>query len=164
MLLARQFAFLFHGVEGPQAGKALHLMKPDELVRRLKCRERIVTLDVRTPAEAAIYGMTLPETLAIPINRLFMPNNLRRVPRNARVVVACKSGTRATAAGTAMRAVGFNLDPVFEPRRARRTRRGSAGYASSRLHPPGAREICEAYLQVPVLLRVLLRELRVLRG
>jgi hypothetical protein len=58
----------------------------------------------------------------------------------------------------------FTLDPVFEPRRARRTRRGSAGYASSRLHPPGAREICEAYLQVPVLLRVLLRELRVLRG
>jgi rhodanese-related sulfurtransferase len=108
ILMARQFAFLFQGVDGPQAGKALHLMKPAELVTRLKRGERIIALDVRTPAEAAVYGMTLPETLAIPINRLFMPENLRRVPRDRLVLVVCKSGTRATAAGTALRAVGFS--------------------------------------------------------
>jgi rhodanese-related sulfurtransferase len=39
---------------------------------------------------------------------LFAPASLARIPVDAPVVVICKSGTRATAAGTALRHIGFD--------------------------------------------------------
>ena len=45
--------------------------------------------------------------MAIPINELFTPANLDLIPTDKTVVVVCKSGTRATAAGTALRHIGF---------------------------------------------------------
>lgn len=106
--LAQGFAKMFEPVQGVTAGKALHLIKPDQLVKRLKKGEAIVALDIRTPAEFGIFGMTLPETLAIPINELFTPENLARIPTDKLVLVVCKAGTRATAAGTALRFIGFD--------------------------------------------------------
>ena len=67
----------------------------------------LVALDVRTPAETGVYGVTLPGALMIPINELFTPANLARIPADKTVVVLCLSGTRATAAGTALRHIGF---------------------------------------------------------
>jgi rhodanese-related sulfurtransferase len=51
--------------------------------------------------------MTTPDALSIPINVLFKPENLDRVPTDRKVDVGCASGTRATAAGIALRQVGF---------------------------------------------------------
>jgi rhodanese-related sulfurtransferase len=109
--LAEGFATLFEPVQGQKAGKALHLMKADQYLARVKAGEAMLTVDVRTPAEAAVLGMTLPDALAIPINRLFLPEGLAQIPTDRPVVVVCKSGTRATAAGTALRMIGF--DNVF---------------------------------------------------
>jgi rhodanese-related sulfurtransferase len=109
--LAASYARLFQPVAGAQAGKALHLMQPDAFVTKVQKGERLVVIDVRTPAETSIFTSALPESLAIPINELFAPDNLARVPTDAPVVVICKSGTRATAAGTALRHLGF--DNVF---------------------------------------------------
>jgi len=109
--LAGSYAQLFEPVVGAKAGKALHLMKPEVLVIKIKAGERIVTLDVRTPAEMSFFMSALPESLAIPINELFTPDNLARVPTDTPVVVLCKSGTRATVAGIALRHIGF--DNVF---------------------------------------------------
>lgn len=105
--MAGRFAQLFEPVQGARAGKALHLIAPEELVRLVKQGERVVALDVRTPAELGICGMTTPDALSIPINVLFKPENLDRVPTDRKVVVVCGSGTRATAAGIALRQVGF---------------------------------------------------------
>lgn len=60
------------------------------------------------PKEAGIYGMTLPGSLAIPTNEVFLPQNLARIPQDKTVLVICKSGTRAAAVATALRHIGFN--------------------------------------------------------
>jgi rhodanese-related sulfurtransferase len=105
---AQRFATMFEPVQGMKAGKALHLIKPEQLVQRIKQGEQLVPLDVRTPMEPGIYGMTMPDTLAIPINTLFRPENLERIPTDMPVLVVCASGTRATAAATALRFIGFD--------------------------------------------------------
>jgi rhodanese-related sulfurtransferase len=108
MTMAESYAKLFAPVKGEGAGKALHLMGPDAFVNKIKKNEPLVVLDVRTPAETAVYTATLPGALAIPINGLFTKANLARIPTDKTVVVMCLSGTRATAAGTALRHIGFD--------------------------------------------------------
>ena len=106
--MAESYAKLFAPVKGAGAGKAMHLMKPDAFVNKVKSKEPLVVLDVRTPAETGIYSATLPGTLVIPVNELFTEANLARIPTDKTVVVLCMSGTRATAAGTALRHIGFD--------------------------------------------------------
>jgi rhodanese-related sulfurtransferase len=105
--LAQSYAELFSPVQGAKAGSALHLMKPDVFLEKIKAGEPITTLDIRTPAEASVFTSVVPGNLAIPINELFTPENLARIPTDRTIVVLCKSGTRAVAAGTALRHIGF---------------------------------------------------------
>jgi rhodanese-related sulfurtransferase len=106
--MAQSYAKLFAPVKGAGAGKALHLMKPDAFINKAKEKEPLIVLDIRTPAETSIYSATLPGTLVIPVNELFTEANLARIPTDKPVVVLCKSGTRAAAAGTALRHIGFD--------------------------------------------------------
>ena len=106
--LAASYQKLFQPVAGAKAGKALHLVKPEVFVEDLKKGKSYVAIDVRTPAEFYIYSMTLPGSLYIPINELFKAETLARLPKDKTIVIVCKSGTRATAAGTALRHIGFN--------------------------------------------------------
>ncbi|TNG03552.1 MAG: rhodanese-like domain-containing protein [Gammaproteobacteria bacterium] len=106
--MAQSYAKLFAPVKGAKAGKAMHLMKPDAFVNKVKAKKPLVVLDIRTPAETGIYSATLPGTLIIPVNELFTEANLARIPSDKTVVVLCKSGTRAAAAGTALRHIGFD--------------------------------------------------------
>ena len=105
--MAESYAKFFAPVKGPAVGKALHLMKPDAFLNKVKARDPLVVLDVRTPAEVGVFSATLPGSLRIPINELFTKANLDSIPVDRTVVVLCKSGTRATAAGTALRHIGF---------------------------------------------------------
>ena len=105
--MAESYAKLFAPVKGAGAGKALHLMKPDAFLNKVKANEPLVTLDARTPAEIGVFTSILPGSLTIPVNVLFTEANLARIPTDKTVVVLCKSGARATAAGTALRHIGF---------------------------------------------------------
>lgn len=105
--LADSYAKLFAPVKGKAAGKALHLMKPDVFLKKVIAREPLVVLDVRTPAEYAVYTSSLPGAMWVPINELFNKDNLSQIPKDKAVVVLCKSGTRATAAGIGLRHIGF---------------------------------------------------------
>jgi rhodanese-related sulfurtransferase len=105
--MAKSYANIFAPVKGAGAGKALHLMKPDAFLNKVKAKESVVVLDVRTPAEVVVVTSILTDSLPIPINELFSEANLARLPTDKTVVVLCKSGTRATAAGTALRHIGF---------------------------------------------------------
>jgi rhodanese-related sulfurtransferase len=105
--MAQSYAKLFAPVKGAKAGKALHMIKPEPFLEKVKAKEPLVALDIRTPAESGVYSATLPGTLVIPINELFTESNLALIPTDKTVVVVCKSGTRATAAGTALRHIGF---------------------------------------------------------
>lgn len=106
-VMAESYARLFAPVQGVEAGKALQLMSPEDFVAKVKAGTPLTVLDIRTPAETAIYGMTLPDTLVIPVNELFNEANLDRIPTDRTVVVICVSGTRAASAGIALRHVGF---------------------------------------------------------
>jgi rhodanese-related sulfurtransferase len=106
--MAKSYADLFAPIKGAGAGKTLHLMKPDAFLGKVKAKEPLVVVDIRTPAETGIYSATLPGTLVIPVNELFTEANLARIPTDKTVVVLRKSGTRAAAAGTALRHIGFN--------------------------------------------------------
>jgi len=105
--LAQSYAKLFEPVAGAKAGKSLHLMKPDKLVKHVQAGKPLVTLDVRTPNEFGVFSMTLPGSLSISVNQVFLPENLERIPQDRTVVIICKSGTRATAVGTGLRHIGF---------------------------------------------------------
>lgn len=106
--LAASYQDLFEPIVGAKAGKALHLIKPQAFVDDLKKGKRFVALDVRTPAESVVFTITLPGSLKIPVNELFKEENLARLPKDKQIVVICKSGIRASVAGTALRHIGFN--------------------------------------------------------
>lgn len=106
--LAASYAELFEPAVAAKTGKALHLIKPDQLVKDLQAGKEIVALDVRTPNESDLLRITLPGSMQMPINEVFLAENLDRMPHDKTVVVVCKSGTRATAVGTGLRHVGFD--------------------------------------------------------
>jgi len=106
-IMAESYAKLFAPVKGAGAGKALHLIPPDALLNKVKAKEPLVVLDIRTPAETGVYSVTLPGSLVIPVNELFTEARLALIPTDKTVVVLCMSGVRATAAGTALRHIGF---------------------------------------------------------
>ena len=106
--LAASYEKLFQPVAGTKAGKALHLVKPEVFLEDLKKGKRYVAIDVRTPAEFSIYSMTLQDALRIPMNELFKAETLARLPKDKPIIVVCKSGARAIAAGTALRHIDFN--------------------------------------------------------
>jgi len=105
--LAAGYAELFKPVTGAKAGKALHLIPPDIFIEKLKNDEHFIALDIRTQAEFDVFSMSLPDTLKIPVDVLFKSENLDRLPTDQPIIVVCKSGTRAAAAGTALRHLGF---------------------------------------------------------
>ena len=107
-VMAESYADLFAPVKGAGAGKALHLIPPDVFLNKVKAKEPLVVLDIRTPAETGVYSVTLPGSLVIPVNELFRGANLAQIPTDKTVVVICLSGTRASAAGTALRHIGFD--------------------------------------------------------
>ena len=106
--LAASYAQLFEPVNGARTGKELHMMKVEAFVEGVKGGKAFIALDVRTPAEAGMFTMALPNSLAIPVDQLFHPANLDRLPTDTPVVVVCKSGTRAAVVGTALRHIGFD--------------------------------------------------------
>ena len=106
-VLAQSYAKLFEPVAGMKTGKAFHMMKPEVFLGKVKSGTPIITLDIRTPAEMSVFGSTLPGSLTIPINELFLPDKLAQIPTDKDVVVVCASCARAMAAGTALRHIGF---------------------------------------------------------
>jgi len=106
--LAASYAKLFAPAKGAKAGKALHLIPPAKFIEIVHSGKPMATLDVRTPGETKVFGMTLPGSLRISADELFQPANLQLIPRDRMVVVLCQAGVRATAMGTALRHVGFD--------------------------------------------------------
>ena len=105
--LAEGYAKLFAPVKGAEASKALNVIPADAFVNGVKAGEPMVALDVRTPVEMSIFTAALPGSLSIPLDELFTPTNLNRLPGDQKIVVLCATGARAMVAGTALRHIGF---------------------------------------------------------
>ena len=112
--LAENYQQMFAPVQGPKAGKEMHLIKPDQFVNGVKAGTQYVTVDIRTPAETMFFTGNLPGHLVIPLNQLFQHDQLSKLPTDKPIVVMCKSGTRATAAVTALRRLGFTESYVLK--------------------------------------------------
>jgi rhodanese-related sulfurtransferase len=111
---AEGYAQMFASVEGPKAGKHLHLIKPEQFVKEVRAGKRYVTVDIRTPGETRFFTGNMPGHLVIPLNELFKHEQLAKLPNDKPIVIICKSGTRATAAATALRDVGFEETYVLK--------------------------------------------------
>ncbi len=106
--LARSYEQFFSGVTGPGAGSALQFLSPEAFIGDLKRGTPVVAIDIRTPAEADLFTLSLPGSLRIPANQIFTPEKLALIPTDKPVVIVCKSGARAAAIGTSLRHVGFD--------------------------------------------------------
>jgi len=105
--MADGFAQMFAPVQGAKAGKELHMMAPEQFVKEVRGGKEFVTVDIRTPGETQFLTGNLPGHLVIPLNELFKHEQLAKLPTDKPIVVLCHSGTRATAAATALRQIGF---------------------------------------------------------
>jgi rhodanese-related sulfurtransferase len=108
------YAQMFSSVQGPKAGKHLHLIKPEQFVNEVRAGKEFVTVDIRTPGETRFFTGNLPGNLVIPLSELFKQEQLAKLPEDKPIVVMCKSGTRATAAATALRRIGFSETYVLK--------------------------------------------------
>jgi rhodanese-related sulfurtransferase len=112
--LAKGYEQLFAPAAGKAAPKALHLMKTEDFVQAIKNTEDMVVLDVRTPKECEMIQLAVPNTLAIPMDQVFKPENLDRLPTDRKIVVVCKAGHRAMAVATGLRHIGFENTYVLK--------------------------------------------------
>ncbi len=80
----------------------------------IKKKEDFVVLDIRTPQEMDIVGITLKNTLKIPMNELFKEENLNKLPKDKKVIVICHTGTRSIAVTTALWAIGLTNALTFK--------------------------------------------------
>lgn len=110
--LARTYEQFFSSFEEQQLPKALQMMPAEKVVEAIKKGENIVLMDVRTEQEQSIIGLTYENTLHLPMNEVFKPENLAKLPADRKIVVTCKSGVRCTVIAIGLRNIGFSN--VFE--------------------------------------------------
>ncbi len=83
-------------------------VSPEDVLKTLAAgKEKVTLLDVRTPAEAKVVALSHPSALHIPLDKLFKPENLSRLPKDGRIFVVCHSGNRAAGATALLSAAGF---------------------------------------------------------
>ena len=105
--LAAPYDAFFGKIAEQDAAKMLQLIPVEKVVEAINAGEDLILLDVRTRKEMSIIGLTYPGSLAIPMNEIFKPENLARIPTDKQVVVTCHSGVRCMAVALALRNVGF---------------------------------------------------------
>jgi rhodanese-related sulfurtransferase len=104
---AARLADFYRPFSGPACARSLQNLMPEAFVRALGAGEPMLVIDVRTPGETVVYGPRGPQTLTAPLDVLFTPAILDRLPTDRKLVLLCKSGHRATAAAMGLRQIGF---------------------------------------------------------
>ena len=104
--MAESYASFFKPFSEKATAKSLQMMKTPDFVKAVQAGQLFV-LDIRTSGETGIYGITIPGSVAIPMDQLFQSKNLDRLPTDKKIVVICKAGHRAIAVSTALRHIGF---------------------------------------------------------
>lgn len=112
--LALRFDAMFSQLTPEMIAKRPCEINAKQLFEMIKKKEDFVILDIRTPQEMAVVGITLKNTLQIPMHVLFQEENLKKLPQDKKIVVVCHTGTRAAAAVIALRAIGFKNAWMFK--------------------------------------------------
>ncbi len=105
--LAKSYEQYFSSFSGKGTAKALQMMPTKVFLGALKKGDKLFIMDIRTPGETGVYGLNLARSAVIPMNEVFKPANLVKIPTSGKVVVVCKAGHRAMAIATGLRHIGF---------------------------------------------------------
>lgn len=105
--LAKTYEEFFAAFEEQKVQEALHLLPPEKVIEAIKEQQDVLLLDVRTKQEQSIVGLTYKESLSLPMNEVFRPGNLARIPTDRKVIVTCQSGVRCTVIALSLREIGF---------------------------------------------------------
>ena len=105
--LAQRFDQFYRPFDGKTCAKALQMIPPAKFIEAVKSGTPLFVLDVRTPGETGIYGVTLPDSHAVPMGKVFTTAVLEKIPTGQKVIIVCKSGARATAIAMGLRQIGF---------------------------------------------------------
>ena len=106
-MMAESYDQYFEPFSGKATSKSLHMIKTADFVKDVRAGKLFV-IDVRTPGETGIFGITVPESVALPMDQVFKAENLAKLPTNGKIVIVCKAGHRSMAISTALRHIGFN--------------------------------------------------------
>jgi rhodanese-related sulfurtransferase len=106
--LVKTYEQFFASFEEKQVAKALPLLLPEMVVEAIKIGKNIVPLDVRPKQELSVVGLTFRDSLSLPMNQVFKPENFAKIPTDKKVIVTCKSGVRCTVIALAVRNIGFD--------------------------------------------------------
>ena len=105
--LAKSYEQYFSPFSGKSTPKALQMIPTKDFVESVKKGDELFIMDIRTPGETGVYGLKLSNSIAIPMNEVFKPENLVNIPATGKVVIVCKAGHRAMAVATGLRHIGF---------------------------------------------------------
>jgi rhodanese-related sulfurtransferase len=105
--LALKFDSMFSQLTPEMIAKRPCEVNAKQLFEMIKAKEDFIILDIRTPQEMEIVGITYKNNIKIPMHELFKEENLKKLSTDKKIVVVCHTGTRAAAATMALRAVGF---------------------------------------------------------
>ncbi len=105
--LAKVYKDFFSTFDEKMMLRKLHRIPVEELVEMMR-KEQVVLLDVRTQVEKELMSLTYKHTLSIPINEVFEPENLAKIPTDKMVVTTCHKGLRCTIIALGLRNIGFD--------------------------------------------------------
>ncbi len=105
--LAKSYEQYFSPFSGKATPKALQMIPTKAFVESLKKGDELFVVDIRTPGETDIYGINLTSSIVLPMNEVFKPENLAKIPKTGKVVIVCKAGHRSMAVATGLRHIGF---------------------------------------------------------
>lgn len=106
--MAKKFNELFSQFTPEVVAKRPCEIDAKKLLEMIKKNEPFVILDVRTPQEMDIVGINYKNTIRIPMHELFKEENLKKLPKDKKIIVVCHTGTRSIAVALALMATGFN--------------------------------------------------------
>ena len=106
--LAKKYDAIFSQLDQETLTKSPCRVTPKQVLEMIKKGEDIVLLDIRTKPEQSIVGLTFKNSLNIPMDELFKEENLKKLPKDKKIIVVCHSGARAIAVTFALRSLGFN--------------------------------------------------------
>ena len=105
-IMAESYNQYFKPFSEKATSKSLHMIGTAAFVKDVRAGKLFV-IDVRTPGETGIYGLTIPGSVVLPMDQVFKPENLANLPTTGKIVIVCKAGHRAIAVSTALRHIGF---------------------------------------------------------
>jgi len=106
--LAKRYNQIFSQLNQETLAKSPCTITPQQLIEMIKKGEDVVLLDVRSEGEQSVVGLTYKNTLRIPMDKLFTEENLKKLPRDKKIIVICHSGRRASVVTFALRSLGFD--------------------------------------------------------